>query len=201
MNNNDLLKRRVKMEITKIWLKKNNACFEGIEYCEQEKLIGLPVSIFAEKLIEANKLAWANWLVARALERVDKVRYAVYAAETVLPIYEKKYQDDRPRKAIAAAKAYIEHPCAAVTCVTADAANTAFYAAVYTAAAAADAAAYAARVAADAAADTAADAAADTAAYAARAAACAADAAACAAAGNFEYIKIINFGINLLKED
>jgi len=39
------------------------------------------------------------------------VSYAVFAAEQVLPFYEKKYpNDDRPRKAIEAAKKCIDNP-------------------------------------------------------------------------------------------
>ena len=41
----------------------------------------------------------------------DSVKLAVYAAELVIGIYEKRYpNDDRPRKAIKAAKAYLKNP-------------------------------------------------------------------------------------------
>ncbi len=176
------------MIITKEWLKINNACSEGMEYCEQEGLIGLPADQFVEKLVEGNKLSWANWLIARALQKFDKVRYAVYAAEKVLPIFEKEYPgDDRPKNAIAAAKAYIENPCD-------DAAHAAY---------AAHTAAYAAHAATDAAH------AAYAAAYAAHAAAYAAHAAyvvyaadnASHAADDGIYEKILKYGINLLKNE
>ncbi len=195
------------MIITKEWLKINNACSEGMEYCGQEGLIGLSADIFVDKLINLNKLSWANWLIARALQKFDKVRYAAYAAEQVLPIFEKEYPgDDRPKNAIAAAKAYADYPCAD----TARAADTAARAAdtAYAAACAADtayAAAYAAHAASRAAA---------VAFYAARADADAArveyivsraaDTAYVAAdtdyvaAGEETYIKIIRYGINLL---
>ena len=201
------------MLITKKWLKSHNACSEGIEYCEHEGLIGLSAGVFAEKLIDANKLDWSNWLVAHALEKIDKVRYAAHAAEEVLPVYEEKYpDDDRPRKAIESANAYINNPCAraatdaayanaaaaAANAAVAGAADAAY--AAYAAADAADAAraarvaTYAARVA-DAAVYVAyvADAA-----RAARVAAYAANAA--VAAHNVDYIRIIKYGINLLKE-
>ena len=219
------------MKITLAWLKKHNACAEGMEYCEQKGLIGLPADEFAEKLVEGNKLPWANWLIARALQKLDKVRYAVYAAEQVLPIFTGKYpKDDRPEKAIAAAKAYIENPCAytadaadAATDAThaaadaayaADDATDAAYAADDAAYAATDAAAYAAYAATDAAhaaafaadaaddaTDAAADAAADDAADAAYAAAYAADAAADDATDDGIYEKILRYGINLLKNE
>jgi hypothetical protein len=42
------------------------------------------------------------------------VKYAVFAAEQVIDIFEKKYPDDkRPRKAIEVTKKYIENPSAA----------------------------------------------------------------------------------------
>ncbi len=181
------------MIITEEWLNTNNACSEGIEYCEQEGLIGLPAAEFVEKLIEAEKLSWANWLVAHALGKIDKVRYAARAAELVLPIYEEIYPtDDRPRRAIEAAKAYIDDPCADAACAArATRAADAAYAAAY-AAYAADAAAYAADAA------HAADAA-DAAAHAADAAAHATAHAATYAAGEETYIKIIRYGIDLLK--
>ncbi len=129
------------MKITLAWLKKHNACAEGIEYCEQKGLIGLPADQFAEKLVEGNKLPWANWLIARALQKLDKVRYAVYAAEQVLPIFDKKYpKDDRPKNAIAAAKAYIENP---YVHAVHDAAYAAAFAAAYAVAHAGVDAAYA----------------------------------------------------------
>jgi len=79
------------------------------------------------------------------------VSFAILCAEAVLSIYEIKYpNDDRPRKAIEAAKKYLRHP-------SADAARAAYAAyaaadAAYAAAYAADAAVYAAAYAADAAA-------------------------------------------------
>ena len=210
------------MKITKEWLNKNNACLEGIEYCEEKRLIGLPAEEFIEKLIEAKKLDWANWLVAHSLGKIDKVRYAVFAAESVLPIYEENYQnDDRPRKAIEAAKTYIGDPCthtaraahaataaahaaAYAVCVAADAAYAAIDAAdaAYAAATAARAA-YAADAANDAARAARAARAANDAARAAHAAyaAYAADAARAARATDAKYIEIIRYGIDLLKED
>ena len=193
------------MKITKEWLNKNNACLEGIEYCEEKGFIGLPAEEFAEKLIDVKKLNWANWLVVRALNKIDRVRYAVYAAKLVLPVYEEKYQgDDRPRKAIDAAESYIDNPCAAArdavyashaAYAARDAADAAVAADTADAAFAADAA-YAAAHAADAACI------ADTARVAAHATAHAAHAAYATQAGGEEtYIKIIKYGINLLNEE
>ncbi|MFN2236780.1 MAG: putative immunity protein, partial [Anaerolineales bacterium] len=58
------------------------------------------------------KLEWANWLLVRCLNKKQAVQYAVFAAELSLPLFEAKYpDDDRPRKAIECAKAYVKKPC------------------------------------------------------------------------------------------
>ena len=54
---------------------------------------------------------WSVWLIAHTLELIDRVRFSVYAAELVLHIYEDRHpRDQRPRKAIEAAKAWIHDP-------------------------------------------------------------------------------------------
>ena len=99
------------MKITLEFLKKHNACSEGMKFVKENNLIGLESTDFIEKLIELKKLQWANWLTVRVLCKIDNVKYAVYAAEHVIDIFEKEYpDDDRPRKAIKAAKAYIANP-------------------------------------------------------------------------------------------
>ena len=191
------------MKITLKLLQNLNACGGGIEFVTENKLIGLEDKPFIEKLISLKRLDYANWLTVRILNNIDKVRYAVFAAEQVIDIFEKKYtEDDRPRKAILAAKNYIENPCDENKDAAYAAACAATYAAAYAAGAAANAAGAAAYAAADAAANAAAYAAANTAAYAAAyAAANAADAAANAAdAGAALLIKIIRYGIELIKE-
>jgi hypothetical protein len=141
-----------------------------------------------------DKLDWANWLIVRIMTYKQYVSYAVFSAESVLDIYEKKYpNDNRPRKAIEAAKLCVKSP----TKKNKDAADAAANAASAAASAAANAA-YAA-YAASAAANTANTAyAADAAAYAASAAASAAYAA--DAADAEMKIKILNYGLKLLKK-
>ena len=104
-------------------------------------------------LIKEDHNDWANWLIVRLMTRENKIKYAVYTAEQVISIYEKKYpNDDRPRKAIQAAKNYLK--VKSVKNKKADAAYAADAYAAYTAAAAAAYAdAYAAAAAADAAAE------------------------------------------------
>jgi hypothetical protein len=96
------------MIITKKWLQEKSACSEGVEWFGgQEKTEGAEV---IQKLILKDKLDWANWLIVRIMSYKQYVSYAVYAAELVLPIYEKKYPGDkRPREAIEAAKKCIKN--------------------------------------------------------------------------------------------
>jgi len=168
-------------------LRKHSACGEGVKWFLSQKETE-PIAV-VEKLIKEKKLDWANWAVVRCMTYKQYVSYAVFAAEQVIDIYEKKNPEDkRPRQAIEAAKKCIENPSKKNKEAAADAAAyaaDAAYAAADAADAAADAAAYAAYAAA----------AADAAAYAADAA----DAA--DAAGNKVQIKIIRYGLKLLKTD
>jgi len=199
------------MEITKEFLQSKNACSPSYKWVVENKLIGLEHPEFIAKLMENNRFSDANWLITKLFDKMQSVKYAIFAAEQVLDIYEKKYPDDaRPRLAIETAKKYLKNPNAK----TADDADAAAYAAdaaaddaydaaraAYDAArAAARAAAYAAYAAARAAARAAADDAyaADDAARAAADAAYAAYAAAARAAGGIK-TSIINFGLELLK--
>jgi hypothetical protein len=191
------------MKISIKWLEKNGACSEGKEWFQnQQETDGVLV---IKKLIGEKQYNWANWTIVRLMTHKQKVQYAVYAAEQVIEIFEKKYQNDkRPREAIEAAKAYLKDPSDKNKNAAANAANAAYaaaYAAAYTAA-------YTAAYAADAAADAAAYAAAYSAysaysadaAYSAYAAANAAANDAYAAAKRKELkIKIINNGIMILK--
>ena len=183
------------MKITKKWLEINEACKEGKAwFFNQKEAEGIKV---VKILIKNNNLEWANWLIARILNKKQKVGYAIYSAEQVISVFENKYQDDRPRKAIESAKRYLRNPSKktkAAAAADADAAYSA-YAATYAAYTAADTA-YAA---ADADAYAAAAAAAYAANYAAYTAADAdADAATYASARKNMKVKILKYGIKLL---
>ena len=97
------------MKLTCEYLKQAGACSSGIEwFCNQSETDGIKV---VGKLIKQKQGEWANWIMARMLDKVNKVKYAVYSAEHVIDIFEKQYpDDDRPRKAIECAKAWIENP-------------------------------------------------------------------------------------------
>ena len=108
------------------------------------------VEVKGKNVKEDDKEVWSDMRIVKAWhwKKEDSVGFAIFAAEQVIEIFEKKYpNDDRPRNAIEAAKAYI----VALKSGDTNAAYTAAYAAAY----AAYAAAYAAD-AASAAADTAA---------------------------------------------
>ena len=124
-------------------LLKLNACQSGIEWYEQN---GSPTTVCGtiKKLIqsdEGKKYNWCNWLLTHLFTKDQNVQYAIFAAESVIGIYEKKYPNDyRPRNAIKAAKEYLSKK----TKVNRNAANAAAYAAAYAAADAAYAVANAA---------------------------------------------------------
>ena len=94
------------MKITKEFLKEKSACSGGVAwFLEQKETDALKV---LKKLIEQEKMDWANWLIVTVMTRPQYLAYAIYAAEQVIDIFEKQYPDDkRPRLAIQAAKAVL----------------------------------------------------------------------------------------------
>jgi hypothetical protein len=97
--------------ITKEFLLTNNACSSGIKWVVENKLLGLPADDFINKLMESDKFTWANWLIGCIMDKTQRVKYALFVAEQMLRIFEEKYpNDDRPRKAIEATKEYLKSP-------------------------------------------------------------------------------------------
>ena len=96
------------MKITKEWLKDKGACGESYAEFEGSEMDGVKA---VKKCIRIKRLDWANWLIVRIMEYKQYVSYAVFAAEQVIDIFERKYpEDNRPRKAIEAAKSCIANP-------------------------------------------------------------------------------------------
>ena len=96
------------MKITKEWLKEKGACSDSYKEFEGESMDGIEA---IKKCIKINRVDWANWLIVRIMEYKQYTSYAVFAAEQVLPIYEKKYPaDKRPRETIEAARECIDNP-------------------------------------------------------------------------------------------
>ena len=93
------------MKITRKLLVSLEVCDEGLEYFDENKLEDIDVFGLINQLIDENKFTWINWLLARVYNHDNCIRYAIYAAESVLHIFEDKYPDDmRPRQAIEAIK-------------------------------------------------------------------------------------------------
>ncbi len=181
------------MQITEKWLMDKGACLEGRTWFVEQGITELIAGI--KNLINHDKLQWANWLIVRAMTRKQYLAYAIFAAEQVIDIYERRNPNNKaPRQAIEAAKKVlardtVKNRKAAAAAAAADAyaaydADAAAYAAAYAVAAAAAADAYDADADADAYADADAD---DDAAAAYAAADAAADAAAAYAAYNAAY--------------
>jgi len=97
------------MKITVEELKKIDACDEAVEWVKQQNTTD--IHELYELAKRNNHLDWANWLVVEFMDKEQQIKYAIFAVESVLHIFEKKYpNDDRPRKAIQAAKDFLENP-------------------------------------------------------------------------------------------
>ena len=94
--------------ITTDWLREQLACDEGTDWFKaQNETDALAV---LQKL-RGDHWDWYRWLAVRLMTHKQKVEWACFCAEQVLFIFEKKYpMDDRPRKAITAAKAWAKDP-------------------------------------------------------------------------------------------
>ena len=97
------------MKITTAWLKKRNACKDGVIWFNEK--IGKPIDhMTLLKLgMRAKQYDYANWFICQIMKRKQRIQYAIYSVEQVIDIFEKYYpKDDRPRKAIEAAKAVLK---------------------------------------------------------------------------------------------
>lgn len=95
------------MKLTMRTLESLDACDEAKEAFQNQKERDI-FKLF-DLMLKAEKYDWANWLIARLLDRDNKIRYAIFAAERRIEEFEKKYPDDkRPREAIKAAKAVLK---------------------------------------------------------------------------------------------
>src|SRR3990167_4497103 len=152
--------------INKDWLNEHKACSDGKAWAVSVIGEGLALRDFLPIFGRADWLLWTLY-ESESLSRTCLIECAVVCAESVIDIFEKKYPDDqRPRQAIEAAKAYCLYPSEENKKTASAAASVAHDAASAASAAAAADATYSAY----------------DAAYAASAAYCAASAAASAAA-------------------
>lgn len=116
------------------WIKRYQPCICAVEWCKENCTSKKPLDVL-HTLIKYKEYSWANWLIVRLMTHPQQIRYAIYAAEKVIKIFEEEYPDDnRPREAIRAAKRYLKNPTkknanAADAADAADAAYAAAYAA------------------------------------------------------------------------
>jgi hypothetical protein len=114
------------MNITKEWLLKLHPCSDGLAFANS---CGFDFTKIWETCPRGD---WLIWLL-RQMDLLDKptaVRMAIACAEHVLEHVEKKYPlDKRPRKAIEAARKWLEDPTADAAAYDAYAAAAAAYAA------------------------------------------------------------------------
>ncbi len=96
-------------EITLDFLKSKNACEDGIKWFNNQPHTNTKEVL--SRLISENKYNWANWLIVRVMDKESCIKYAIYAANSVLTLYTAQYpQDHRPHKAIIAAQEYLDNP-------------------------------------------------------------------------------------------
>jgi len=98
----------MQITVTKEDLKRLNACTNGYEYWVKTNKPDLVE--FMQQAIIDNHPDWANWLFCKMTPKKVYLTYAIFAAEQVIDIYEKRYPDNKtPRAAIEAAKAVLEN--------------------------------------------------------------------------------------------
>jgi len=99
------------MKITRKKLVKLEACHEAVEWFSEKYPKGVELIAGLKDMIkDDSKFEWANWFIVRVMTRKQYLRYAVYAASQALHIYEEKHpNDDRPRKAIQAARRCVKN--------------------------------------------------------------------------------------------
>jgi hypothetical protein len=96
--------------VTLNFLEKHDACREAVVWVKTQKKKDHK-SLFKALIIEEKDLSWGIWYLTRTFNKTQNIKLAIYTANQVLHIYEKKYPDDkRPRKAIRAARKYLKNP-------------------------------------------------------------------------------------------
>jgi len=80
----------------------------------QGEIVAL-VETKGKSIVQNDKECWSDMRIVKSYKwtKKDSVALAIYAAQLVLPIFEKEYpKDNRPRKAIEAAIYWMKHPSA-----------------------------------------------------------------------------------------
>ena len=95
------------MKISKELIKSLDPCKDGLKWYLVNGTDDLLQTLLS---VNVTNPLWAIWLYTKLMNLKQLRMIAVFAAEQVLPIFEKQYPNDlRPRKAIEAAKVVIEN--------------------------------------------------------------------------------------------
>ena len=90
-------------DITVPWLQEHDACRGGLDWFVRQGDTNAEKVLL--KLVAELHYDWANWVITKLLPRPQRIKYAVFAAEQALTIYEAHGNStDAPREAIEAAK-------------------------------------------------------------------------------------------------
>jgi hypothetical protein len=107
------MKEELPMLITIKTLQKYRACIgpgSGTEWFLSKFNKGIESRKLLKEAIKDGKQIDSNWLIVRLLNKKDKIRYAVFAAKQVLPIFEKIFpKNKQPRLAIESAEKVIRN--------------------------------------------------------------------------------------------
>jgi len=97
------------MVITEKLLRELDVCQPGIDLWLTKKEPD-PISCI-DQLIKIKRFYYATWLIAHLLTPKNAAKLAIYSAEQALPVFEARCPiDNRPRKAIQAAKKVLKNP-------------------------------------------------------------------------------------------
>ena len=96
------------MKITNEWLREQGACVDGYVWALRRNHDDAGRTI--TDLMSEDHFDWANWVIVRLMTHEQQIQYAIFAAESVIEIYEKEYPSDgRPRRAIEAARTVLKN--------------------------------------------------------------------------------------------
>jgi hypothetical protein len=105
------------MKLSLKFLQEKSACYDGLKWYTENGKINTVEKCVTALIADTDcseHLNYANWLLSNTLSPDNKIRYAIFAAEQVLELFENATPGDlRPRKAIEAAKEYLKTKTAA----------------------------------------------------------------------------------------
>ena len=100
------------MKITADYLKQLNACPEAVIYTSklpEMELVDLIKFFQADPNPSLdNKFNWISWLLVSLMTKEQRLKYAIFSAQQVIPIFEKQYPNDtRPADSLAIADSFV----------------------------------------------------------------------------------------------